>query len=97
MDADYTDDLSLLANTPAQIESLLQSLKRLANDINLYMNSDKTDFMSFKQDGTISTLNAKSLKLIDQFTYFGSNISSTESDVSICIGKAWTAIDCMEI
>ena len=41
-----------------------------------------------KQDGAISTLGSKPLKLIDQFTYFGSNISSTESDVNICIGKA---------
>ena len=32
-------------------------------------------------------------KLIDQIIYFGGNISSTESDVHIHIGKASTAID----
>ena len=33
------------------------------------------------------------LKLVDQFIYLGSNISSNEGDVNICIGKAWTTID----
>ena len=38
-------------------------------------------------------LNGKPLELVDQFIYLGSNISSTEIDVDICIGKPWTAID----
>ena len=41
----------------------------------------------------IATLNDKFLESKDQFTYLGSNISSTESDVNICIEKAWTAVD----
>ena len=39
--------------------------------------------MSFKREGTISTLSGKVLKLTDQFTYIGNNISSTEIDVNI--------------
>ena len=38
-------------------------------------------------------LNGKLLKLVDQFTYLCSSISSTESDVNICMGKAWITID----
>ena len=49
--------------------------------------------MCFIQDGAISSLNSKSLKLIDQFIYLGTNTSSTESDVKICIEKVWLAID----
>ena len=49
--------------------------------------------MCFSQDGSISSLNRKLLKLLDQFPYLSSNISSTESDVFIRVGKAWTAID----
>ena len=41
-DADYTDDLVLLANIPAQAEYLLHSLEPAAGGIVLYMNSDKT-------------------------------------------------------
>ena len=53
----------------------------------------QTEFTCFKQEGAISTLSGKSLKLVDQFPYLNSTISSTESDVNICRVKAWTAID----
>ena len=33
------------------------------------------------------------MKLVDQFTYLGSNISSTESDVNMRISKTQTAND----
>ena len=32
----------------------------------------------------------KSQKLVDQFTYLGSNISSTERDVNTCLVKIWS-------
>ena len=48
--------------------------------------------MYFQQEGAISTLSGKALKLVDQFIYRGNNISSIESDVNIHIGKVWTAI-----
>ena len=92
-DADYADDLALLANTPAQAESLLHSLEQSARGIGLHVNSDKTQFMCFNQGGAISSLNGKPLKEVHQFVYLGGNISSTEGDVIIRIGKAWTAID----
>ena len=49
--------------------------------------------MCFNQDSAISLLNGKSLKEVDQFIYLGCNISSTESNINIRIGKTWTAID----
>ena len=50
-------------------------------------NTDKTEFVCFKQYVTISILNGKPLILIDQLTYIISNISSTKSNVYICIRK----------
>ena len=44
--------------------------------------------MCLKQDGAISTLSCLPLKLVKQFTYLSSNISSTESDGNLCMGKA---------
>ena len=82
-DADYSDDLTLLANTPTQAESLLQSLEQVAGGIGLSVNANKIDFISFTQKRAISSLSGKTLKFVDQFIYFGSNISSTESDVNI--------------
>ena len=87
------DDLVFLANTPAQAQSLLCSLELAARGIGLYMNSNETEFMCFSPDGAISLSNGKPLKLIDQFIYFGSNISSIESSFNIFRGKAWTPID----
>ena len=53
--------------------------------------------MRFKQNGDFSSLDGKPLKLIDWFSHLGSNISSTEGDINIRIGKAWTAIDELQI
>ena len=82
-----------LANTPALAESLVHSLERAAGGIGLYVNADKTDFMWFNQRGDISTLNGRSLKLVDKFTYLGSSVSSTENDINKRLAKVWTAID----
>ena len=53
--------------------------------------------MYFNQNCVISSLKDKPLKLVDQFIYIGSNISSTESHVNIRIGKAWIVIDMLII
>ena len=44
-DADYADDLALLANTPNQAETLLHSLERAAAGIGLHVNAYKTEYM----------------------------------------------------
>ena len=82
-DAYYPDDISLLANTPTQAESLLHSLEQASGGIGLHVNAEKTEYICFNQKGDISTLNCGSLKLVDKFTYFGSSISSTESDINM--------------
>ena len=92
-DADYPDDITPLANTPAQAESQLHSLERAESGIGLHVNRDKTEYMCFNQKGDISTLNSGPLKLLDKFTYLGSTVSSTENDINTRLGKALTAID----
>ena len=47
--------------------------------------------MCFDQTGDISTLNGSSLKLVGEFTYLGSSVSSTETDIVTRLAKAWTA------
>ena len=80
--ADYTDDVALLANAPAQAETLLHRLEWAAAGIGLHVNVHKTEYMCFNQTGDISTLNGSSLKLVDKFTYLGSSVSSTETDIN---------------
>ena len=55
--ADYADDIALLANAPAQAETLLHSLERAAARIGLHVNAHKTEYTCFNQTGDISTLN----------------------------------------
>ena len=96
-DANYADDIALLANTPNKAETLLHILERAAACIGLHVNAHKTEFMCFNQKGDISTLDRTSLKLVDKFTYLGSSVSSTEKDIDTRQTKAWTAIDNLSI
>ena len=45
IDADYAHDLTLLANTSIQAESLLQRLEQVERGIGLYMNLDKKELI----------------------------------------------------
>ena len=96
-DADYADDIVLLANAPAQAETLLHSLERAAAGISLHVNAHKTEYMCFNQTGDISTLNSSTLKQVDKFTYLGSSVSSTETDINMQLAKVWTAIDSLSV
>ena len=96
-DADYTDDIVILTNTPVQAETLLHTLERAAAGIGLHVNAHKTEYMCFNQTGDISTLGGSSLKLVDKFTYLGSSVSSTEKDFDTRLTKAWTAIDKLSV
>ena len=66
-DADYTDDLTIFPNTPAQEESLLKSLEQTAGGIDLNRIANKIQYMSLKQNRAIFTVSGKLLKLIDKF------------------------------
>ena len=83
MDMDYANDITLLVNTPAQAKTLQHSLERAAGGIGLHVNTDKTEYMCFNQRGDIATLKGEPLKLVDQFTYLGSSVSSTEKDINM--------------
>ena len=90
--ADYADDIALLANAPVQAEYRLHSLEQAVGGIGLNVNADKTEFMCFNQRGDLSTLNGRSLKLVDKFTYIGNSVSSTENNINTRLAKARTAI-----
>ena len=67
------------------------------NSTFLYANAHKTEYMWFNQTGDISTLNGSSLKLVDKFTYPGSSVSSTETDIDTWLTKAWKAINRLSV
>ena len=85
------------ANAPTQAETLLHILEWAAAGIGLHVNAHKTEHKCFNQTGKISTLNGSSLKLVDKFTYLGSSVSSTETDIDTRLAKAWTAINRLSV
>ena len=96
-DADYADNIALRANTPARAETLLHCLELAAAGIGPHVNASKMEYMCFNQRGDISTRNGSSLKLVNKFTYLGSSVSSTETDINSRLAKAWTAIDRLSV
>ena len=96
-DADYADDIAILANTPNQTETQLHSLERAAAGIGLDVNAHKSEYMCYNQTGDITTLDGTPLKLVDKFTYLGNSVSSTEKDIDTRLTKAWTAINRLSI
>ena len=90
-DADYANDIAILANTPNQAETLLYSLEQATASIGLHVNAHKMEYMCYNQTGDISILDGTSL--VDKFTYLGSSVSSTEKDMDTWLTKAWTAIN----
>ena len=89
--------IALLANTPTQAESLLHSLERAAGRIGFHVNADNAEIMCFSQRGDICTLNVRSLKLVNKFTYQGSSVSSIENYINTWLAKVWTAIDRLSV
>ena len=59
-DADYANNIAILANAPAPAETLLHSLEWAAAGIGLYVNACKTEYMCFNQTSDISTLKGSS-------------------------------------
>ena len=96
-DADYADDIAILANTPDQAETQLHSLGRAAAGIGRYVNAHKTEYMCYNHTGDISTLEGTPLKLVDKFTYLGNSVESTEKEIETRLTKAWTAINRLSI
>ena len=80
-DVDFVDDIALLAR----------------GGIGLHIKAEKTEFMWFNQRGNFSSLNGRSLKLVDKSTYLGNSISSTENDINTWLAKAWTVTDRLSV
>ena len=94
-DADYADDLAVLADYLKDATSLLHSVETTAREIGLYVNADKTEFICLNQDTSdgMKSLNEKKISQVDDFNYLGSYIASTEHDIDIRLKKAWGALN----
>ena len=92
-DTDFADDLALITDTVTEAEKLTQEIEKVAATVGLQMNEGKTKFMTqnIEVPGTLMSVNNKSIEHVKDFTYLGSRLKSTESDIRVRKGKAWGA------
>ena len=78
--ADFADDIALISQSHANAQSLLRYLEEASNFVGLYLNESKTEYMNkcslHTKDG-IKTLQETLLKLVEDYKYLGSYISSS--------------------
>ena len=96
-DADFADDLALIANSINNAQTLLNSLESAANCVGLYLNDTKTEYMSYTKTQSsidnlvIKTVSGHVLKRVEDYKYLGSFASSSEKDFNSRKGMAWSA------
>jgi len=92
-DAGYADDLAIFSDNCENAEKLLHLLEYAAEKIGLKVNAKKTEYICYHHQGNIKTSQNVALKSVEDFTYLGSNIASTDKDVEIRIAKAWSTLN----
>ena len=95
-DTDFADDLALISDYLEEAQLLLLRLEVAAKTVGLHVNYKKTEYMLYNQPvGDLVTLEGNKLKQVDNFKYLGSWIQSSEKDMNIRIGQAWSALNKM--
>ena len=92
-DADFADDLVLLSDKIGNAEKLLNILETAAASVGLYMNTTKTKFIAVNTEGTITAQNGCDLEQVNDFNYVDSRIISSENEIQVRIGSAWSALN----
>jgi len=92
-DVEFADDIALSTNNVKDAEILLKEVERVAATVGLRMNEGKTKYLvrNIEAPDPLESLSGGTIELVDDFSYLGSKISDTESDVNMRKGKAWGA------
>ena len=81
---------------PPRDKKILQNKKK-SEKYKLDLDNIINQINKYNQTSDISTLNGSSLKLVNKFTFLGSSVSSTETDIDTRLAKAWKVIDRLSI
>ena len=90
-DLNFADDIALFENSLEEAQVQLNRTATEAQKIGLVINTKKTEFMTNTSCKKNLTLNNEDIKLANDFTYLGSKMTSTESDVKRRLSLAWSA------
>ncbi|XP_045503538.1 uncharacterized protein LOC123700381 [Colias croceus] len=90
----FADDAALLANSPFELQSMIDRFSRACSQFAMTVNTSKTVILSQGTPaGSTVSLNGTPIVEIDRFCYLGSTVSnnlSLDSEIDIRIGKAAT-------
>ena len=92
-DADYADDIALLANTSALAKTLLHSLERAAGGIGLHVNTAKTEYMYFKSKRQHLHTKRWAFETSGQIHLPRKQCLINQKDINMRLAKTWTVID----
>ena len=90
-DLDYADDICLLENSIEKAQQQLDELAINAIKVGLEVNIKKTEYMTNIKNDTKLKLNDNDLQQVEDFKYLGAHLESSEKDMEIRIGQAWSA------
>ncbi|CAI9741839.1 Hypothetical predicted protein [Octopus vulgaris] len=92
-DAEFADDIFLLANTVSEIEELMQEVETMSMSVALKMNEIKAKNLveNIKKPEKIMNVDRKPLELVEDFLYLGAKTGNTEGDIVEKKSKAWVA------
>ena len=94
--AQYADDLTLVAENRKELQQMIDALDRACTQWGMKISGDKTKVLSIGEppgDRPAITLKGQALEEVDSFSYLGSEVEQTsraEKDVKIRIEKAAT-------
>ena len=92
-DLDFADDIALVSEQVDQAQQLLERVEAEAAGVGLMANAKKTKVMSYNQpvEPQIKTNDGSTLEIVNEFTYLGSQMSSSKADIKRRIALAWTS------
>ena len=92
-DADFDNVLVILSDKIRNAEKLLKILETAVASVGLYMNTTKTKLIAVNNEGIITAQNGCDLKQVKDFNYLDSKVISSENDIQMRIGSAWSALN----
>ena len=90
-DLDYADDICLLENNIAEAQNQLNKLAKSAVNVGLVINIKKTEYIANIDSKEKLVINGEQLQQVEDFKYLGAHLQSSEKDLEIRTGQAWSA------
>lgn len=91
-DLDFADDIALLDETESKATDHIKQVAEYAGQVGLRLNVDKTKFMSWPMNlsSGMTLTNGEVIEQVEEFKYLGSMMSSSDNDLKIRRGQAWS-------